>query len=385
MKKTALILSLILVLFACQKHKDTSTSKTTTAVENGQGEETLKTDEMYDAEGFKITHHPGFCEINILSPWDMKSYIATYYLVTDSAQEVPKDGQKFIVPLTKTCLGSMTQIYPLHLLHELKSVRGMASSSLVYDSLIQEGLKNGTIKGIGDDYQSNLEQVIALQPEAFFISSFSQQDENIRRLKAAGVPVVSINEWKEKTPLGRAEWIKLYGEFFNQRAQADSIFLRIKTDYLEAKKLILSQRHKPSVMLGANYKGTWYMPGGLSYMATLLKDAGASYFYADDTHTGSVSLTFENVLHDFNQTDVWLNAPVASLSALLALDERHKLFKPTQVNNVFGLYKRVNARGANDFWESGVTRPDLVLKDFIWALYPETMKDYTPTYIIHLQ
>ena len=197
--------------------------------------------------------------------------------------------------------------------------------------------------------------------------------------------MVSINEWKEKTPLGRAEWIKLYGEFFNQRAQADSIFLRIKTDYLEAKKLVLSQKHKPSVMLGANYKGTWYMPGGLSYMATLLKDAGASYFYADDTHTGSVSLTFENVLHDFNQTDVWLNAPVASLSALLALDERHNLFKPTQDHNVFGLYKKVNAQGANDFWESGVTRPDLVLKDFIWALYPKTMTDYTPTYIIHLQ
>ena len=34
------------------------------------------------------------------------------------------------------------------------------------------------------------------------------------------------------------------------------------------------------------------------------------------------------------------------------------------------------ASGANDFWESAIARPDLILSDVIAILHPEILPDY---------
>ena len=52
---------------------------------------------------------------------------------------------------------------------------------------------------------------------------------------------------------------------------------------------------------------------------------------------------------------------------------------------MYGFYGRTLPSGANDFWESAVARPDLVLKDLIWALHPQLLPEYQPIYIIKLQ
>ena len=120
-------------------------------------------------------------------------------------------------------------------------------------------------------------------------------------------------------------------------------------------------------------------------MGRLFVDAGADYFYANDTTTGSLPLNFETVLNQFSKADVWLNAPVASLPELLKMDERHRLFTSAQQGNVYGFWARTKPSGANDFWESAVVHPDLVLKDVIWALHPELLPNYTPIYLIRLK
>ena len=139
-------------------------------------------------------------------------------------------------------------------------------------------------------------------------------------------------------------------------------------------------------MAGGNFKGTWYMPSGASYMGRLFADAGADYFYKNDTSTNaSLALNFETVLGNFHDVDVWLNAPTTTLSALMQMDERHGLFRAAREGRVFGFYGRTLPDGANDFWESAVARPDLVLKDLIWALHPQLLPDYESTYIIKVE
>ena len=126
------------------------------------------------------------------------------------------------------------------------------------------------------------------------------------------------------------------------------------------------------------------MPGGKSYMAQLFADAGCDYYYKNDTNTGSLPLNFEMVLSQFAQADYWLNAPVATIEELFAMDERHQLFKAAKNRKVFGFFARTN-ENANDFWESAIAYPDKVLKDVIWAISPDLMQDYKPLYIKKLE
>ena len=68
------------------------------------------------------------------------------------------------------------------------------------------------------------------------------------------------------------------------------------------------------------------MPGGKSYMAGLLADAGADYHYANDTTKGSLPLNFEVALNNFRHADIWIGSSANSIAELLNIDERHGLF-----------------------------------------------------------
>jgi iron complex transport system substrate-binding protein len=119
------------------------------------------------------------------------------------------------------------------------------------------------------------------------------------------------------------------------------------------------------------------MPGGNSYAAKLLADAGAAYLWADDTSTGSMQLSFEEVLDRARDADIWVNpGSWKSLGEGLAQDERFAQFAAFQNGKVFNNNKRLNANGGNDYWETGVTNPDLVLADLIAIFHPELLPDH---------
>lgn len=337
------------------------------------------------ANGFSITKETNYKILTINNPWHINRIHSIYYLVKNDSIITPSDGKKVLIPISKVCTSSATQYEPHVLLKEINSIVGICSPKYLYNPVIKERFKKGLIANLGSDYNINLEVLIHCQPNFYFASSYSENDPNTKRLNNSGIPIMPINDWMEETPLGRAEWIKVYGALYDKSEISDSIFHSIKHEYINAQKQIDSIQVKPTIMSGSNYKGTWYMPGGKCYMATLFKDAGADYLYASDTTKGSLPLSFEKVLHDFADCDIWLNAPVDSYSALISMDERHTLFKPTKTRSIYGFYNRTDLNGANDFWESGVLHPDLILKDLIWALHPNLFSDYSPTYIIKLK
>lgn len=107
------------------------------------------------------------------------------------------------------------------------------------------------------------------------------------------------------------------------------------------------------------------MPGGRSYTAQLFHDAGASYYYASDSTSASIPSSIEEALVNFNQADLWIGVQASSLTELGQTNSKYKLFKAFKNGNVYNINKRVNANGGNDYWESGVVRPDLLLNDMI--------------------
>jgi iron complex transport system substrate-binding protein len=337
------------------------------------------------AKGFDVFYNDDYKTVVVYNPWNEGEIQQTYFLVDNISTKTPNDGIKILIPVDNIAISSSTHVEFLNLLGELSTVKGVCTPHLIYNDTIRSRYATGMIQSLGDAHNVNLEQLLHLRPDIYFAASYNQQDEQAKRLQHSGVNLVFNNEWTEQSVLARAEWLKFVAVFYNKENLADSIFSQIEHDYLNAVAIAQSVNIRPTVMAGANFKGTWYMPSGSSYMARLFADAGADYFYKDETSTSaSLALNFETVLNHFHDVDIWLNAPTTTLEALHQMDSRHNLFRSAREGRVYAFYRRTLPDGANDFWESAVARPDLVLKDLIWAIHPHLIPDYIPTYIIQL-
>jgi len=337
------------------------------------------------ASGFAIKYYNDYKEVIVKNPWDKNIVFARYYLVDDDTVQTPSDGVRIVTPIHKTAVSSSTHFEFLSLLGELNQVRGVCSPELIYNTYIREEFAAGKIEDLGDAFNINVEKTLKLQPDILMMSGYKQDDPYAKRVIQAGTPVVYNNEWMENSLLARAEWIKFVAVFYNKEAQADSIFNFVKDQYLLVKSKAQSADRHPRIMSGSNFRGTWYMPGGGSFMAQLFSDAGGDYYYANDTTKGSLPLNVESVLKVFSNTDIWLNCSFSTIAELVQADSKHSLFKPVININVYNFNKRMLPSGANDFWESAVARPDLLLKDVISILHPGLLPDHQLIYADQLK
>jgi len=332
------------------------------------------------ADGFAVKYFPNYKEVIVYSPWVKGTVYARYYLVKNLKTKTPANGTKVKIPLKTMAATSVTHFEFLSLLGEINIVTGVCSPNIIYNKEINRRVGEGKITDLGDAFSMNVEKTFQLNPGAVMMSGYNQNDPCAKRVSQAGIPVIFNNEWMETSLLARAEWIKFVSAFFNKEKLADSIFSGIDKRYTEIKKKAVGVKIKPTIMEGSNFRGTWYMPAGRSFMGRLFADAGACYYFSNDTTTGSLPLNVESVLKNFAQTDVWLNCSFSSLSELVKADNKHALFRPVVLKQVYNFNKRKLPSGANDFWESAVARPDLLLSDVIAILHPDILPGYKLVY-----
>ncbi|MBR1808504.1 MAG: ABC transporter substrate-binding protein [Paludibacteraceae bacterium] len=330
------------------------------------------------AQGFTLCRNAEYTEIVIFDPWEEGRIMQKYYLAGNTALIPHDDGIKVKVPLHSLAATSCTHVGFLDAIGETHSLCGICSPYLVYTPIptVEEGCAD-----LGDAMQVNPERVILTHPDAVMISTYAQGDGVRQYFEKSSIPVIYNNEWTEQSPLARAEWIRLIGAFYDKQDYADSLFREIENEYLTLRnKVEQSVIKKRTLMAGNNFRGTWYMPSGKVYTGQLYRDAGASYFYENDSTNGSIPLTFETVLLNFKDADVWVNSTAQSLDELREMDDKHTWFKAYQTGEVYNFLRRSTKTGANDFWESAVVHPERLLKDLVWTLYPELMPDYEPYY-----
>jgi iron complex transport system substrate-binding protein len=144
--------------------------------------------------------------------------------------------------------------------------------------------------------------------------------------------------------------------------------------------------NKPSVLLGFEINGKWNMPGGKSYQAAYIKDAGGDYLWADDDTSGRIPMSFEAVMENGINADYWFDQSVSWQTAqdVLAADSRYNKFTAFIQGNVFNNNARLNPTGGNDYNASGLVNPDLVLADLISILHPEILPNHELLYYRHL-
>ena len=305
--------------------------------------------------------------------------LASYILVADGAEapEHDADVQTIRVPVKSLVVYTSVHAGALKELGKIGVVTGVADAQFYKIPEILDGLKSSKIVDVGKIDAPVAERIIDLNPDAIMLSLY--QGMNLNSVKNLNIPLLQMVDNMETTPLGRAEWIKFLGELTGNRAKADSIFEAVENEYTIIKeKAQAAQSRNPKVLVENMYQGVWYVSGGASYQATMIKDAGGDYAWADDKSTGSLFLSFEQVFDKAHDADVWLLKVFGqelSKEAMQAMDSRNMLFDA--VNNA-GVYYSNTAE--SDLFEEFPFHPELMLKDYIEIFHPEVFDDFTPRY-----
>lgn len=326
----------------------------------------MVSDDLKHASKFKIEGN----QLIVLEPWPGAAP-KTYRL--------PENPKRIICTST-------THLYSLELLGLEESLIGFANNSYISSSLFRERVEKGLIKDVGADGNLNLELIIGLQPDLVIAFDAIGNSDDLQRIENVGIPVLLNADYMETSALGRAEWIKFFGAIFKRENLADSIFDEIESNYYDLISLTQNVSDRPSVLSGNVYGDTWFMPGGQNNSGRFFYDAGGQYTWGQDSTSGWLELSFESVFDQAQDASYWIGmGSFSSLESIVAQDERYADFEAFKQGNVFNYNQRQVPGGGNDFFESGYSRPDLILADLIYILHPELLPGHELYYYRRLQ
>ncbi len=341
------------------------------------------------AKNFTLEYKDGYKLLTVLTPWAGATEPIRYVLVPvgEAAPSGIDDAMIVHTPVESFVSLSTTYLPFLEQIEALTSLVAVDSGAYIYHPEVQNWLQAGEVTEVGSGAIINVERLVDLNPDLIMTSAsgFADYDSHPQLLEA-GLKVVINSDYLEQDPLGRAEWGKFIAAFFDKEVEADRLFDEMVARYQQAAALTSGLTERVTVLTNTAYEGTWYMPGGESYIAIFLEDAGADYVFKDSEGSGAQPLDLEVVLDRAKDADYWINVGAMSdLSSLAAMDARYADFKAFQQGNVYTYSKRVNDLGAVDYFESGVAAPDVILMDLIKAFYPDLAQEHEFFYYQALQ
>lgn len=302
-----------------------------------------------------------------------------YRLIEKNEASVPEGGpaKNIEVPVDRIACLSSTHAGMLLELEESDRIVAFPDKKYLYDQKLRERMDSGRIESIGMQRSMDVERLVSLEAELLIDDGMSGREKGKKKtLRQAGIPTLNVLAWKEKHPLGRAEWIRLFGILTGKEKKADSLYEGLAHAYDSLAGLASDKKERPKVLCNAPHKGTWHIPGGKSYMAKMIEDAGGIHPWPEDRSTGGVPKTLEEVMARAGDADLWINPGRArSLEELKGMDERMVRFKAFQEASVFNNDRRKEEGRGNDHWESGPVRPHQILADLIAIFHPDLLPD----------
>lgn len=335
------------------------------------------------ANGFSITNYEDYKIIKESSPWPKAEEEFTYVLAKKGV-ELPEGlsyNERVTIPVEKMVVTSTTHIPSLESLGVENTLVGFPNTKYVSSKKTRALIDEGKVKELGKNEAINTEVLLNIQPDVVIGFAMEGGNKTFNIIQKSGIPVVYNGDWVEADPLGKAEWIKFFGAFYNKEELASSIFNDIENSYNEAKKLAANAKHQPSVLCGSMYKDVWYLPYGDSWQAKFIKDANAKYIYSDTEGSGSISMAFESVLENAKDAEFWI-AP-GSLKAYEAMSNSSKHYEKFEAFQQKEIYSFAGVKGETGgvlYYELAPNRPDLVLKDLIKIFHPDLLTDYETTF-----
>lgn len=253
-----------------------------------------------------------------------------------------------------------------------------------YNDAIRQRTQKGDIAQIGYGWHSppEIAPLLGAEPDVFFmVLGDLGHAEHYDRIKALGVAVVPVFLDAETSYLGPLDYVRLIGMITGRENEAET-FAQGVADRVAELKVLVAEQPKKSVI------SAWFAGGG-RWMVTvrnasnqLLADAGAVNLMAlpDDIRLDdSVRLGSEKLLEEARAADCWIIRDSHSQTFDDVGYLKHfKAWRDGCLYASDGSHKP--DVDAFDIYETGPTRPDLLLNDLIGMLHPD-LHDGRFTYV----
>jgi iron complex transport system substrate-binding protein len=248
----------------------------------------------------------------------------------------------------------------------LSHVIAVSNKNYFYNPQVFE---NEAVQEIGDYHTVNFERLVRLKPDLLLLNTeVSPQSEFVKKLKLYKIPFLICNEYEESNVLNQSKWLRIYGAIFKKEAKADSILNFVNTEY---QKSISTNPSKIITLTGLPWQNQWYVSCANSLFNNVLQDAGGKLFIEKKCDE-NLALSFEQILKKGRNADVWIHTGTAStykeIEASFIYANEIKAFRSKKC---FNNNARVASNLANDYWERGPVRPDLILKD-LFQIYSDS-------------
>lgn len=323
----------------------------------------------------------GWTAVEIRAPWTDTVPLATYALIPREASEidVPEEYTVVRTPLESVVVFSEVHTSAIDEFSALDVVKGVADGGFYpAEGRVACLIAQGSIKDVGSSLSPLAEVVVDLQPDAVLLSPYAGGSPT--GLERTNIPLIWMADYLETEPLARAEWILLIGELLGKRDEASRLYSETVGNYNAIAATTAESTAKPTVIVEKPLSGTWYVPGGNSYVARMIADAGGNYAWKENGAAGSVTLDEAAVIDRGADADIWLIKDTAPLTAESLMKElpRARALRPFPENVYY--CNTIETPYYNEI----AFHPDRILADMAAILQPQLFPDYRPQFYKHL-
>ena len=339
--------------------------------------ETGTREENSYAKLFEITHYSNCKVISVINPWDTTRILQKYVLV-EKDSPLPDNlphGTIIRTPVENIIMYSTIHASIWEELGALENVAGICEPEYLTSQNAKQMLTEGKIQDCGMAASPNVEKIIEIDGQFIVASPF--ENGGYGQAEKLGIPIFESADYMENHPLGRVEWMKVFGLLSGREDVADSLFKSTENSYNSLKALAAGAVGKPRIMSERKYGSSWFIVGGASYIAQMYKDAGADYIFSDNPDTGSVPFAFETVFDKGADSDLWVFKYAAerpmTYADLEAEYSPYARFAPFRNRKIY----ICNTVGT-PYYEYIAIHPDYILADYVKMFHPHLLPDYEP-------
>lgn len=315
------------------------------------------------AKHFSIDYYKDFKIVHV----DKDQYLLSTYPTLECTTSMTK----ITTPVKRSVMMSTTYLPALELLGVQKSLIGFQGKEYIVSTAFD-------VKNIQEvSYKLNAEALLKLKADLVMGYESNLSTPAQRQIfSALKIPFVVNKDFEEVSPLARAEWLVLISSFYNLEAEAIGLFEMIRTNYLSLMKKNSRLKDKPRVLVGDIQNGFWMTSGGKSDLAQMIADAGAELVMAS-TSSATQKISLEKLTTLAMPVDYWLTHNMWSNKAeFLKATNKDSRYKLITAKNIYNNNLIQNKNKFNDYWESGMQRPDLMLQDLSFLFHPEDNKGH---------
>ncbi len=270
------------------------------------------------------------------------------YLLVPDGQEAPDGLASDVIvlqkPLNRIYLAASSAMALFRALDSLDCIKmtGIDASGW-YIQEAKDAIEEGAMQFAGKysepDYEMLVDEDCDVAIESTMILHTPKVQEMIENL---GIPVFIDRSSYEMHPLGRTEWVKLYGAMMGKEAEAADFFDRQAEVIDEMEDF--QNTEKTVAFFFVSTDGTIVVRRTEDYIPSMIELAGGRYVFQDltgaEATSSSVSLSMEEFYAaakdaDYLVYNATIDNPISSVDELLAKNELFADFKAVKEGNVW--------------------------------------------------